>query len=503
PGQGPQEEPEVRGPLRETPHEVRVPLPAVGDVHPDLRALRRETPLLLRADAVEHLVLEGAGVTVVQHRQGARDLDEPGVVRGEHRVALACHQDLHAPHERPVDLFPVGEGHRGGSGVGALAQPDARPLVGEFRTVLLCAAQVRLDDGTDVGEVAPQFVDDPQRRVDGGVVLHVEGDRRPGVAGGRADATGVGQGEVLVEGLPQCRQLRRHLGARTETGGAEAFQQLDVVLDVRLGPLLVVGVLPEDVHGDEESLGGQVAGDAQGVLDGLPGDEPADHLIAERRGLHDPAHALTARRDEQRLTKHCEPLGGRRRLPAGSVQVTPGPAADHETAPPPPPAPCCRTYSSIFAVLTASNSAFDFAGSRNTTLCLARVPVPRCGVVMNTTSDARTPRMLSASDRRSPADTPSSTLIDLVSADRNRSSFSGLASVPRSEACLASALRNACWRLIRSKSPFGRLYRCRTKSSASSPFSFCLPAVHCFLRAGSYTVSLMLTVTPPSASVID
>src|SRR5690606_24518499 len=232
PGQGPQEEPEVRGPLRETPHEVRVPLAAVGDVHPDLRALRRETPLLLRADAVEHLVLEGAGVTVVQHRQGARDLDEPGVVRGEHRVALACHQDLHAPHERPVDLFPVGEGHRGGSGVGALAQPAGCPLVGESRTVFLCAAQVRLDDGTDVGEVAPQFVDDPQRRADGGVVLHVHGDRRPGVAGARADATGVGQGEVLVEGLPQGRQLRRHLGARTETGGAEAFQQLDVVLDV-------------------------------------------------------------------------------------------------------------------------------------------------------------------------------------------------------------------------------------------------------------------------------
>src|ERR1700754_4454395 len=58
PGQGAQEEHQVRRAFGQPPHHVAVPLVAVGKAAPNLGADPREPLLLLGTDAVEHLVLE-------------------------------------------------------------------------------------------------------------------------------------------------------------------------------------------------------------------------------------------------------------------------------------------------------------------------------------------------------------------------------------------------------------------------------------------------------------
>src|SRR6195952_5795660 len=90
--QRPQEECQVRGTLGEPSHQVAVPLVAVGHVDAHLLAELRQPGLLLAADAVEHLELVGARHPAVPSGQGRGDLDQPRVVGGHHRVALAGHQ---------------------------------------------------------------------------------------------------------------------------------------------------------------------------------------------------------------------------------------------------------------------------------------------------------------------------------------------------------------------------------------------------------------------------
>src|SRR5262245_50417122 len=92
--QGPDEECQVLRSLRETSHEVAVPLGAVGDVDAHGLAGLGQAALLLGADAVQHLELVAPRAAAVPGGQGGGDLDHPGVVGGDHRVALTGHQCL-------------------------------------------------------------------------------------------------------------------------------------------------------------------------------------------------------------------------------------------------------------------------------------------------------------------------------------------------------------------------------------------------------------------------
>src|SRR5664280_1542579 len=85
-------------------HEVAVPLRAVRDVDAHLVPAIGDPLLLLRPDAVQHLVLERVRGAVLFVSQCARDLDQAWVMTGHHRVAIAFHQDLQTPDVGLVDL---------------------------------------------------------------------------------------------------------------------------------------------------------------------------------------------------------------------------------------------------------------------------------------------------------------------------------------------------------------------------------------------------------------
>ena len=127
-------------------------------------------------------------------------------MRREHRVAVAGHEHVEAAHVGLVDLEAGLVRHRLRLLVGALAQPDPDPAVGQFPAVGLGAAQVGLHHGAGGREVGAQPAEDLQGRVGGGVVLGVEGDRGAGLARLGADRAGVLVGELLVEDLARARR---------------------------------------------------------------------------------------------------------------------------------------------------------------------------------------------------------------------------------------------------------------------------------------------------------
>lgn len=52
-------EEDIRGALGQSPHEIRIPLTAKGDVHPDIVSLPRQLLLEIAPDAIDHLKFEG------------------------------------------------------------------------------------------------------------------------------------------------------------------------------------------------------------------------------------------------------------------------------------------------------------------------------------------------------------------------------------------------------------------------------------------------------------
>jgi len=76
-------------------------------------------------------------------------------------------------------------------------------------------------------------------------------------------------------------------------------------------------------------------------------------------------------------------------------------------------------------------------------------------------------------------------------------------SIEADSTLLASAPRNTCWRTIRSRSPLGRPWRCRTNASACGPFSVCGPAPKFAPEKLSLTGLSRHTSAPPTASVMS
>ena len=183
-----------------------------------------------------------------------------------------------------ADVVGTLPGERRRLQVRALAEAHSRARHSEELAVVLGAVERCLQHGPGGGEVLAEESDDAQRRIGGGVVLHVDGHRRAGVTRGVADQARVVERHGFVERLADGGELHGHLGGGGEALVSEAPRQRAVRLDGRLGCRCVEGVLAEVIERDMQPLAGERSGDPERVVDGLAGDEAADHVAGHRRG---------------------------------------------------------------------------------------------------------------------------------------------------------------------------------------------------------------------------
>ena len=91
----------------------------------------------------------------------------------------------------------------------------------------------------------------------------------------------------VVKRLPDGRELHRHLGSARKALRLEPPRERPVRVDRGLRGAGVEGVLAKMVERDTESLGGELARDAERVVDRLAGNEAPDHVARHRRRRHD------------------------------------------------------------------------------------------------------------------------------------------------------------------------------------------------------------------------
>ena len=122
------------------------------------------------------------------------------------------------------------------------------------------------------GYSAAELAGDPQRRLDPGVVLHVQRHRGARVARRGADPADVlGRGPAVLEEQPDRGRLDRHLGGAAvgQPGRAELAEQPDVLVGDGGGLLRVGGVLAQVVQRDQQPGGAQRPGHPHRVVGGL------------------------------------------------------------------------------------------------------------------------------------------------------------------------------------------------------------------------------------------
>ncbi len=225
---------------------------------------------------------------------------------GDQRLAGALDQHPQTADVRPVHLVPITERHRLRLVVRALAEPDPGPLVREVATVRLGPPQVRLQYRARRREVLPELADDLQRRIGRGVVLHVDGDRRPDLGGDDADPSGVGQRDLAAvrpEREPERGQLHRHLAGVSEATVGQPGQQRRVRAHDRVRLRRVEGVLTEMVDRDVKPRSDQRRGHRESVRRVAAGDIAGHHVPSHRRRGDHPPDRVAPGDPEQRFAQ--------------------------------------------------------------------------------------------------------------------------------------------------------------------------------------------------------
>ena len=224
------------------------------------------------------------------------------------------------------------EGHRLRLLVGTLAEPHPRAGMGQVAAVALGAPQVGLQHRAGLGEVLPKLTQDAQGRVGGGVVLHVQGDRRPGSARRRADRVRVLQRDLLAvtgKRLPDGGELHRRLGPAGQPFVGQQAEQAQVGV-AGVGRLLhVEGVLAQVVHRGEQPPVEQLAGGGDRLLGARTGDEPGHHRSGDGGRLDQVPDPPAAGHRQQHTPQHGRHLLGtdgaaRPRRPPAKANATAG-----------------------------------------------------------------------------------------------------------------------------------------------------------------------------------
>ena len=123
---------------------------AERDIDAQPMALADEPVAKRLGNAEEHLELVLIAPEPAPGDDPAPFRDEPLVVRGDSYVAAGVEQRLEPAHEVRAHLLVALVGNLGRLDVDALADPNARPQVGEGADVVERPSQVRLEDDADV-----------------------------------------------------------------------------------------------------------------------------------------------------------------------------------------------------------------------------------------------------------------------------------------------------------------------------------------------------------------
>src|SRR3989442_15941615 len=107
-----QDEGDVGRPFGEPPHEVRIPVRAVRDVHPDGVPGSSQRCLQIRADAEQHLKLEPGRIDRALSCVSAGLLDQRWIVCGQGGIVPLLKQSEHQPLVTCIDLRLTCEGDR-------------------------------------------------------------------------------------------------------------------------------------------------------------------------------------------------------------------------------------------------------------------------------------------------------------------------------------------------------------------------------------------------------
>src|SRR6266540_992282 len=141
-----QDECDVRGPLREPSHEVRIPLAAIGHVDAYAPTAPQQALLEIAANSVKHLELKPIASDALLARDADRPSQDRLVVGCQGWVRPGAEEALHERDVAGIDVRLRAERHRLRFLVRALAQPDPGSLLDEALDVGGATSESRLDD---------------------------------------------------------------------------------------------------------------------------------------------------------------------------------------------------------------------------------------------------------------------------------------------------------------------------------------------------------------------
>src|SRR5260370_16820430 len=144
----------IGGPLRQTPHEVRIPLRPKGDIHAHPPAILDKLALKIAPDSIEHLELKSIGWNLFSFGEFQGRCNHLLVVLGHAVIDTPLDQHLHEPYVVLVDLRHLLESQLRRLLISALAQPDPNSLLQQLFNIFFTAAHISLDDGADVAPVS-------------------------------------------------------------------------------------------------------------------------------------------------------------------------------------------------------------------------------------------------------------------------------------------------------------------------------------------------------------
>ncbi len=325
-----EEEPEVRGPLREAPHEVRKPFTAIGDIDAYAFPLIQKANLEVPPNAVEklklvHLSGHALVLRVLPKARNARrvmggDRQEDallsGILRGEasgEAIKIFIHLSLSG--ERDFRGLPVGALHEA-----HICAPRDQAL-----RILSGAPKIGLEHDPQVREILVEKLINAKGGIYEARFLHINSHEGVPLPCDLQDLAESPEGLLLAHLQAQVRELQGNVAIRNPSLLHRANEG-DIFLLRLFRDILFSDRLSEVVRNHAESLVHEFLRDLNQGGQVFAGHESANHASRRREP---PEHALRTRAPGERQQKSPKHRGystslKSKRMPTGWAVVTGG-----------------------------------------------------------------------------------------------------------------------------------------------------------------------------------